>query len=97
MDGGAECTEDGRIGATRYAGGNGTRERTEVWNEVRKKGEMRNISRRGERLGPSLSAVPSPRRMWGSFDLRMEQGLRNNEGIVSGVVTQARKRIRTEY
>ena len=69
----------------------------EVRNEVRKKGEMRNIYRRGERLGLSLCAVPSPRRMWGSFDLQTEQGLQNNEGIVSGVVTQARKRIRTEY
>ena len=68
----------------------------EVRNEVRKKGEMRNVYRRGERLGLSLCAVPSPRRMWGSFDLRTEQGLRNNEGIVSGVVTQARKQIRTE-
>ena len=26
-DGGAECTEDGRIGATEYAGWNGTRKR----------------------------------------------------------------------
>ena len=25
------------------------------------------------------------------------RGLRNNEGIVSGVMTQSRKRIRTEY
>ena len=69
----------------------------EVRNEVRKKGEMRNVYRRGERLGLSLCAVPSPHRMWGSFDLRTEQRLRNNEGIVSGIVTQARKRIRTEY
>ena len=61
------------------------------------RGEMRNVYCRGERLGLSLCAVPSPRRMWGSFDLQTEQGLRNNEGIVSGVVTQARKRIRTEY
>ena len=61
------------------------------------KGEMRNIYHRGERLGLSLCAVPSPRRIWGSFDLRMEQSLRNNEGIVSGVMTQARKRFRTEY
>ena len=59
--------------------------------------KMRNVYRRGERLGLSLCAVPSPRRMWGSFDLQTEQGLLNNEGIVSGVVTQARKRIRTEY
>ena len=71
--------------------------RAEVRNEVRKRGEMQNIYRRGERLGLSLCAVPSPRRMGGSFDLWTEQGLRNNEGIVSGVVTQARKRIRTEY
>ena len=69
----------------------------EVRNEVRKKGEVRNIYRRGERLGLSLCAVPSPRRIWGSFDLRTEQSLRNNKGIVSGVMTQARKRIRTEY
>ena len=45
----------------------------EVRNEVRKKGEMRNVYRRGERFGLSLCAVPSPRRMWGSFDLRAEQ------------------------
>ena len=69
----------------------------EVQNEVRKKGEMRDVYSRGERLGLSLCAVPSPRRMWGSFNLRTEQSLRNNEGIVSGVMTQARKRIRTEY
>ena len=62
--------------------------------EVRGKGEMRNISRRGERLGLSLCAVPSPRRIWGSFDLQTEQSLQNNEGIVSGVMTQARKRMR---
>ena len=63
------------------------------------KGEMQNIYRRGERLGLSLCAVPSPRRIWGSFDLRTEQSLRNNdsEGIVSGVMMQARKRIRAEY
>ena len=72
--------------------GTGHGKGVEVQNEVRKKGEMRNIVyRRGERLGLSLCAVPSPRRMWGSFDLRTEQRLRNNEGIVSGVVTQARK------
>ena len=29
MDGGAECTEDGQIGATEYAGGNGTWKRAE--------------------------------------------------------------------
>ena len=69
----------------------------EVRNEVRKKEEVRNIYRRGERLGLSLCAVPSPHRMWGSFDLWTEQRLWNNEGIVSGIVTQARKRIRTEY
>ena len=40
--------------------------------------------------------MPSPRGMWGSFNLRMERGLQNNEGIVSGVVTPVRKRIRTE-
>ena len=77
---------DGRIGATEYAGGNGTRKRG---------GDAERITR-GERLGLSLCAVPSPRRMWGSFDLQMEQGLWNNEGIVSGVVTPVRKRIRTE-
>ena len=69
----------------------------EVRNEVRKKGEVRNIYRRGERLGLSLCAVPSPRRMWGVFRFTDGMGLRNNEGIVSGIVTQARKRIRTEY
>ena len=74
-----------------YAGGNRTRERTEVRDEVRGKGEMWNISRRGERLGLSLCAVPSPRRIWGSFDLRTEQSLRNNEGIVSGVMTEMDK------
>ena len=36
------------------------------------RGEMRNICRRGERLGLSLCAVPSPRRIWGSFDLRTD-------------------------
>ena len=66
-----------------------------VRNKVRKKGEMQNIYRRGERLDLSLCAVPSPRRMWGSFDLQTEQGLQNTEGIVSGVVTQARKRCYT--
>ena len=80
-----------------YAGGNRTWERTEVRDEVRGKGEMRNISCRGERLGLSVCAVPSPRRIWGSFDLQTEQSLWNNEGIVSGVMTQARKWIRTEY
>ena len=40
--------------------------------------------------------MPSPRRIWGSFDLRTERGLRNNEGIVSGVVMRAQKWIRTE-
>ena len=74
-----------------------TERRREVRNEVRKREEMRNIYCRGERLGLSLCAVPSPRRIWGSFDLRTEQSLWNNEGIVSGVMTQARKWIRTEY
>ena len=36
------------------------------------------------------------RRMWGSFNLRTEWGLQNNEGIVSGVVMPVRKWIRTE-
>ena len=61
------------------------------------KGEMRNVCRRSERLGLSLCAVPSPRGIWGSFNLRTEQSLWNNEGIVSGVMTQAQKWIRTEY
>ena len=52
------------------------------------KGEMRKVYRRGERLGLSLCAVPSPRRIWGSFNLQTERVLRNNEGIVSGVMTQ---------
>ena len=39
----------------------------EVRNEVRKQGEMRNVQRRGERLGLSLCAVPSPHRIWGVF------------------------------
>ena len=73
--------------------GTGHGKGAEVRNEVRKKGEMRNIYCRGERLGLSLCAVPSPRRMCGSFDLRTEQSLRNNEGIVSGVMMQARKQI----
>ena len=70
-----------------------------VRNEVRRKGEMRNIYRRGERLGLSLCAVPSPRGIWGSFNLQTDRVLRNNEGIVSGVMMQAQKRkqIRTEY
>ena len=45
----------------------------EVRDEMRKRGEMRNIYRRGERLGLSLCAVPLPRRMWGSFDLQMDR------------------------
>ena len=84
------CTEDGRngrIGATRYAGGNGTR----------KEAEKRNVYRRGERLGLSLCAVPSPCGMWGLLIYRRDRGLRSNEGIRSRVVMQARRRIRTEY
>ena len=54
--------------------------------EHRKEAEMRNVWCRGERLGLSLCAVSSPRGMWGSFNLRTERGLQNNEGIVSGVV-----------
>ena len=68
-----------------------------VQNEVRKKGEVWNIYRRGERLGLSLCAVPLPRGIWGSFDLRTEQSLWNNEGVVSGVMMQAQRWIRTEY
>ena len=64
--------EDGRIGATEYAGWNGTRNTLEgtghgkgAENAERneERGEMRNIYRRGERLGLSLCAVPSPRRI----------------------------------
>ena len=51
-----------------------------------KEAEMRNVQCRGERLGLSLCAVPSPCGMWGSFNLRMERGLQNNEGIMSCVV-----------
>ena len=76
---------------TEYGKGAESVERSE------EKGEMRNVYHRGERLGLSVCAVPSPRRIWGSFDLRTEQSLRNNEGIVGGVMMQARKRIRTEY
>ena len=43
--------------------------------------KMRNIYRRGERLGLSLCAVPSPRRMWGSFDL----GRNRVYGIMKGL------------
>ena len=80
-----------------YAGGNGTRKRGGSAERSEENGEMRNVYRRGERLGLSLCAVPSPRGIWGSFDLRTDRVLRNNEGIVSGVMTQARKWIRTEY
>ena len=40
---GAECTEDGRIGATEYAGGNGTRKRGGGAERSEETGEMRNI------------------------------------------------------
>ena len=45
------------------------------------RGEMRKIYRRGERLGLSLCAVPSPRRIWGSFDLRMDRVYRAMKGL----------------
>ena len=57
--------EDGQIGATEYAGGNGTR----------KRGGMRNVYCRGERLGLSLCAVPSPRGMWGLSIYGRDKGL----------------------
>ena len=51
----------------------------------------------GERLGLSLCAVPSPRRMWGLSIYGRDKGLRSNEGIRNRVVMQARRQIRTEY
>ena len=64
MDGDAGCTEDRRIGATEYAGGNGTQKKgAESAERNEERGEMWNIYRRGERLGLSLCAVPLPRRI----------------------------------
>ena len=82
-----EDGRDGRIGATKYAGGNG----------AQKEAEERNVSRRSERLGLSLCAVPSPRGMWGLSIYGRDKSLRSNEGIGSRVVTLARGRIKTEY
>ena len=45
------------------------------------KGEMRNIYRRGERLGLSLCAVPSPHRIWGSFNLRTDRVYGTMKGL----------------
>ena len=78
-DADAECTEDERIGATEYAERNGTR------TEKRRRCGTYNAGVKD--LASAYVLCPRLAEMWGSFNLRTERGLRNNEGIVSGVVT----------
>ena len=82
-----EDGRNGRIGATRYAGGNGTR----------KEAGKRNVYRRGERLGLSLCAVPSPRGIWGLSIYGRDKGSWSDKGIRSRVVLLTRRQIRTEF
>ena len=79
MDVGAECTEDGWIGATEYAGGNGNTERGR---------KVRNEMRKGVKDLASAYVLSPRLAEYGVFRFTDGQSLRNNEGIVSGVMTQ---------
>ena len=48
-----------------------------------KEAEKRNVQRRGERLGLSLCAVPSPRGMWGLSIYGRDKGL--TRGLEAGL------------
>ena len=93
----AECTEDGRIGATEYAGWNGRGKGAEVRNEVRKKGRCGTYNVGVKDLNSAYVLCPRLAECGGLSIYGRDRGSRNNEGIVSRVVMQARRQIRTEY
>ena len=96
-DRGAEFTEDGRIRATEYAGRNGRRKGAEVRNEMRKRGRCGTYNVGVKDLASAYVLCPRLAECGGLSIYGRNRGLRNNKGIVSGVITQSRKQIRTEY
>ena len=94
-DGGAECTEDGRIGATEYAGRNGTQKCGTKWGNRERCGTYHNVGVKD--LASAYVLCPRLAECGGLSIYGRNRGLRNNEGIVSGVMTQSRKQIRTGY
>ena len=71
--------------------------RAEVRNEVRKKGRCGTYNVGVKDLASAYVLCPRLAECGGLSIYRRNRGLQNNEGIVSGVMTQSWKRIRTEY
>ena len=99
-DGCAGCTEDGRDGrirATEYTGGNGTRKRggSAERSEKKKKGRCETYNVGVKDLASAYVLCPHLAECGGLSIYRRDKVLRNNERIGSRVVTQAQ--IRTEY
>ena len=69
----------------------------EVRNEVRKKGRCRTYNVGVKDLASAYVLCPCLAECGGLSIYGRDRGLRNNKGIVSGVVTQAQRQIRTEY
>ena len=77
--------EDGQIGATEYAGRNGRGKGAEMRNEMRKRGRCRTYNVGVKDLASAYVLCPCLAECWGLSIYRWNRGLRNNEGIVSGV------------
>ena len=73
------------------------RKGAEVRNEVRKKGRCGTYNIGVKDLASAYVLCPRLAECGGLSIYGRNRGLRNNEGIGSGVMTQLRKRIRTEY
>ena len=82
----AECTEDGRIGATEYAGWNRRGKGAEVLNKVRKKGRCGTYNVGVKDLASAYVLCPRLAECGGLSIYGRDRVLRNNEGIVSRVV-----------
>ena len=99
-DGCAGCTEDGRDGrirATEYAGGNRTRKRGGSAERSEENGRSGTYNVGVKDLASAYVLCPRLAECGGLSIYGQDRVLRNNEGIVSRVVTQARRQIRTEY
>ena len=94
----AGCTEDGRIRATGYAGGNGTRKKgRKVCNRMREGKRCGTYSVGVKDLASAYVLCPRLTECGGLLIYGRNRGLWNNEGIGSGVMTKLRKQIRNEY
>ena len=84
-DGGVECTEDGQIGATEYARGNGTRKRGGSAERSEEKGEYGTYNVGVKDLASACVLCPRLAERGGLSIYGRDKGLRNNEGTGGNV------------